>query len=53
MTTKLKDTSINTGKAVNDAEATEVQQVAPLSLDMIQEESPLPHDGDHLNKGIM
>ena len=53
MTTKLKVTSINTGKAVNDAEATEVPQVAPLSLDMIQEESPLPHDGDHLNKGIM
>jgi hypothetical protein len=49
----LKVSNINADKAVNDTEATEVPQVAPLSLDMIQEESPLPHDGDHLNKGIL
>ena len=49
----MKVSNINADKAVNDTEATEVPQVAPLSLDMIQEESPLPHDGYHLNKGIL
>jgi len=41
--TKTNVTSINAEVAVVD----------PSESSLIQEESPLPHDGDHLNNGIM
>ena len=49
----LKVSNINAGKAENGAEVNEEKEVTTLESDLIQEASPLPRDGDHLNEGIM
>lgn len=48
----LKLSNINAGKAGNGAEAIEISVVAPLGSDLVQEESPLPRDSNHLHEGI-
>jgi len=48
-----EDYNLNVGKADNDAEVNEEKDAATLGSDLIQEASPLPRDGDHLNEGIM
>lgn len=48
----LKVSNINAGKAGKGAEATEVSEVAPLGSDLVQEESPLPRESNHLHEGI-
>ena len=47
----LKLSNINAGKPGNGAEAIEVSVVAPLGSDLVQEESPLPRDSNHLHEG--